>query len=113
MEVLISTNIKNKDEYQALTKQLGPNFKIELQETRLTKAEKGDLKKYLYEELKFLATERPEFFPKKGDSLDLLMESYFFWAEEYNEGYFPERDDAENNKLFAYLVEQYEFHYMP
>ncbi len=73
-----------------------------------TKVEKKEWKKYLYNSLCFLATERPEFQPKKSDSLNTLLESFFYWADEYNGGYFTEKDEADTDRYCAWLVQKYE-----
>ena len=39
-----------------------------------SKAEKKEWKQNLYNTLIFLASERPEFYPKKNDSLETLLE---------------------------------------
>jgi rubrerythrin len=72
-----------------------------------TKAEEKEWKDYLYNSLWFLATERPEFYPEKSDSLDTLLESFFHWAKEYNDGYFTERDEADTDRYCAWLVQEY------
>ena len=77
-----------------------------------TKAEKKEWKNYLYNSLCFLATERPEFQPKKSDSLNTLLESFFYWAKEYNGGYFTERDEADTDRYCAWLVQEYEKNYV-
>ena len=76
-----------------------------------TKAEKKKWKDYLYNSLCFLATERPEFYPKKRDSLNTLLESFFRWAKEYNGGYFTERDEVDTDRYCAWLVQEYEKRY--
>ncbi len=72
-----------------------------------TRAEKTIYKKNLYNSLMFLATERPEFRPRKRDSLNTLLESFFYWADEYNDGYFSEKDSADTDKFSAWLVQEY------
>ena len=73
-----------------------------------TKKERKEYKEYLYNTLWFLATERPQFAPRKKDSLEELLESFFYWASEYNDGYFTERDDASTDKYCAWLVQEFE-----
>ncbi len=72
-----------------------------------TRKEKSEWKKYLYNALLFLATERPEFRPRKRDSLETLKESFFYWADEYNDGYFSEQDDADTDRYCAWLVQEH------
>ena len=72
------------------------------------KAEKKKWKNYLYNSLCFIATERPEFQPKKRDSINTLLESFLYWAEEYNDGYFTERNEAHTDRYCAWLVQEYE-----
>jgi hypothetical protein len=71
-----------------------------------TRKEKSEWKKHLYTTLTFLAMERPDFYPRKRDSLATLLESYLYWADEFNEGYFPEKEEAENNRFCAWLVQE-------
>jgi hypothetical protein len=73
-----------------------------------TREEKSKWKQYLYERLMFLATERPEFRPRKKDNLNTLLESFLHWVEEYNDGYFNEREEADNDKYCAWLVQEYD-----
>lgn len=73
-----------------------------------TRKEKSEWKGYLYNALMFLATERPELRPRKKDSLYVLLESFLYWADEYNDGYFSERDDADTDRYSAWLVQEYE-----
>lgn len=73
-----------------------------------TRAERSEWKKNLYDSLCFLATERAEFYPRKRDSLDTLLESFLCWANEYNDGYFSERDDADKDRYSAWLVQEYD-----
>ena len=71
-----------------------------------TKEEYREWKEKLYNTLWFLATERPEVAPSKSDSLSKLLESFFYWADEYNDGYFKEMDDAKIDRYAAWLVEE-------
>lgn len=73
-----------------------------------TREEKRLWKQYLYNTLVLLATERPEFCPRKRDSLQTLLDSFLCWANTYNEGYFSERDEADTDRYCKWLVEQYE-----
>lgn len=73
-----------------------------------TKEEKKEWKENLYDTCMLLATERPEFRPRKKDSLENLKESFFYWASEYNDGYFTEMDDADKDRYSAWLVQEYE-----
>ena len=76
-----------------------------------TKEEYREWKKYLYNTLLFLATERPELTPRKSDSLFTLLESFFYWADKYNDGYFTEMDDAKIDRYCAWLVEEKMYFY--
>ncbi len=73
-----------------------------------TKEEKREWKQFLYNSLLFLATERPELYPRKKDSLNTLLESFLYWAEEYNDGYFTERDEVDSDRYCAWLVQEYD-----
>ena len=81
---------------------------MEYNEIVPTRDEKIEWKKNLYNTLLLLATERPEFYPKKRDSLETLKESFFCWAETYNDGYFSEMDEADSDKYCAWLVQEYD-----
>ena len=74
----------------------------------LNREEKRQLKEKLYNSLLFLSTERPDIYPRKRDSLATLIETFFYWASEYNDSYFSEMDDADKNKLCAYLTREFE-----
>lgn len=71
-----------------------------------TKEEYREWKENLYNTLWFLATERPEFAPRKSDNLFTLLESFFYWADEYNDGYFTEMDDTDTDRYCAWLVQE-------
>lgn len=81
---------------------------IEITEIIPSKKEKQEWKQNLYDTCMFLATERPQFRPRKKDSLNDLKDLFFSWAEQYNEGYFSERDEADSDKYCAWLVQEYE-----
>lgn len=72
-----------------------------------TAEEKKEWKGYLYNTLWFLAMERPELAPRKKDSLETLKDSFFYWADEYNDGYFSEQDKASTDKYCAWLVQEH------
>jgi len=72
-----------------------------------TKEERKEWKQNLYDSCMCLSSERPEFRPYKRDSLEALLDSFFTWAEEYNDGYFPEKDDAETDRYCAWLVQEW------
>ena len=71
-----------------------------------TRAEKKEWKEYLYNTLMFLATERPDFRPRKKDSLETMLESFLYWADEYNDGYFNEKEDVDTDRYSAWLVQE-------
>ena len=76
-----------------------------------TRKEKSEWKEMLYSALLFLATERPDLRPRKRDSLATLLESFLYWANEYNDGYFTERDEADSDRYCAWLVQEYDREY--
>ena len=80
---------------------------------RPTRAERTLWKDYLRNTCEFLATERPEFYPRKRDSMKTMLELFLSWAHNYNDGYFTERDDAPTDRYSQWLVEQYEIIYGP
>lgn len=71
-----------------------------------TRKEKKEWKEYLYNSLCILATERPEFYPRKKDSLQTMLESFLSWADNYNDGYFTEKDNADTDRYCAWLVQE-------
>ena len=93
----------NVESETILTFFVDPEASIEL-----SREEKRQLKEKLYNSLLFLSTERPDLYPRKRDSLATLTETFFYWASEYNDGYFSGMDNADEDKLCAYLTREYE-----
>lgn len=81
-------------------------MEIIMEEIKLTREEKRELKKDLYETLNMMSEYHDDLRPKKRDSLDTLVESYCYWADKYNDGYMPEVEDTDN-KLSMYLVQEF------
>ena len=79
----------------------------EVKEIIPTRKERKEWKENLYNSLCFLALERPDFWPRKRDSLETLLESFFYWADEYNDGYFSESEDAATDRYCAWLVQEH------
>lgn len=73
-----------------------------------TRKEKTEWKTYLYDSLVLLATERPQFMPRKKDNLETLKDAFFTWAADYNDGYFSEQDEADTDRYCAWLTQEYE-----
>lgn len=71
-----------------------------------TKKEISEFKKNLYSSLIILSMERYEFHPRKRDSLRTLMDSFFYWASEYNDNYFSEMDEKDD-RYCAWLVQEF------
>ena len=71
-----------------------------------TRKEKKEWKECLYNTLCLLATERPEFYPRKKDSLQDMLDSFLSWANHYNDGYFTEKDEADTDRYCAWLVQE-------
>ena len=71
-----------------------------------TKKEYREWKKNLYNTLYMLSEYHSELYPRKRDSLCTLLESFFYWADEYNDGYFREMDDVKIDRYAAWLVEE-------
>ena len=71
-----------------------------------TKKEISEFKQNLYNSLKFLSSERYEFYPRKRDSLQTLKDSFFCWADEYNAGYFSEMEEKDD-RYCAWLTQQF------
>lgn len=107
----------NKNEKKKVAKALNEcrDFLAEDKEIVPTRAERKQWRENLYNTLMFLSTERPEFRPRKKDNLETLKDSFFFWADEYNDGYFNERDEADTSRYCAWLVQEFDrwagYHY--
>lgn len=52
-------------------------------------------KERLYNKLMILSDYHEELRPRKNDTIPMLLESYFYWADEYNDGYFRELDETD------------------
>lgn len=72
-----------------------------------TREEKRKWKQSLYNSCWLLATERPEFYPRKRDSLRTLLDKFLCWANTFNEGYFTEREERDTDRYCAWLVQEY------
>ena len=75
-----------------------------------TRKEKSDWKKELYDQLTFIGSEREGFYPRKRDSFETLMESFFCYVSEYNDGYCSEWEEADTDRYCAYLQQEYRFY---
>ena len=73
-----------------------------------TRKERTEWKEMLRNSLLIICEYYPDLYPRKRDSFETLLEKFFYWASEYNEGYFGERDDADTDRYCAYLVQQYD-----
>ena len=71
-----------------------------------TKEEYREWKQWLYNTLYMLSEYHSELYPRKRDSLYTLLESFFYWADEYNDGYIREMDDAKIDRYSAWVVEE-------
>lgn len=78
-----------------------------MSEIKLTREEKRELKEWLFDELDMLCEYHYDLRPLKRDSLDTLMSKYFYWGDEYNDEYISVEEDANENKLAAYLVQEF------
>ena len=78
-----------------------------MSEIKLTKEEKITLKECLYDDLMAKAEYHYDLEPNKEDDVDALMWSYFYWGDEYNDGYIPEEDFDEDDRLSMYLVQEF------
>lgn len=76
-------------------------------EIKLTREEKRELKEYLYDSLMTKAEYHYDLEPNKRESLDSLMEKYFYWGDEYNDGYIPQEDYDKDDRLAMYLVQEF------
>jgi len=78
-----------------------------MMEIKLTKEEEIKLRKCLYNDLMDKAEYHYDLEPNKEDDLDDLMRSYFYWGDEYNDGYIPEEDFDKDDRLSMYLVQEF------
>lgn len=76
-------------------------------EIKLTREEKRKLKEWLYSELDTLAEYHYDLYPSKRDSLNSLMRKYFYWGDEYNDGYIPATDYDTDDRLYMYLAQRF------
>lgn len=75
-------------------------------EIKLTRAEARELKEYLYTMLCDMCEYHADLYPRKRDSLSTLVETYCYWANEYNDGYMWQMDES-NNRLAEFMVQEY------
>ena len=73
-----------------------------------TREEKRIWKEKLRDSLLSLCVYYPDIYPCKRDSFRTLLEKFFYWASEYNDGYFYERRTAKTDRFSAYLVQEYD-----
>lgn len=76
-------------------------------EIKLTRKEKRELKEYLYSRLDTISEYHYGLHPCKRDSLSSLMEKYFYWGDECNDGYIREEDYDKDDRLAMYLVQEF------
>ena len=76
-------------------------------EIRPSRIEKTEWKTRLYERCQSLSEYYDNIAPKKKDSLNTLLEKFFYWAEEYNGGYFSEMEDVETDRYSAWLMQEW------
>lgn len=78
-----------------------------MEDIKLTREEKRELKEYLYADLVTKSEYHYDLYPCKKDSLNKLMQKYFYWGDEYNDGYIPEVDFEEDNRMAIYLAQEF------
>ena len=78
-----------------------------MEEIILTREEKRELKEYLYGSLMTMSEYHEDLRPRKRDSLQRLVETYCYWADEYNDKYMPEME--ETDRLSTYLVQEFKY----
>jgi hypothetical protein len=78
-----------------------------MKEIKLTREENGELKNILYNDLLTKSEYHYDLVPNKRESLDGLMKKYFYWGDEYNDGYIPEEDYDKGDRLAMYLVQEF------
>lgn len=75
-------------------------------EIYLENEEEKELKEFLYKNLDEMSIYHEDLAPNPNDSLDNLIESYCYWADNYNAGYMPEIDEQED-RLSRYMVQKF------
>ena len=80
---------------------------MDVDEIKLTREEKRELKECLYSDLMVKCEYHNDLYPCKRDSLNSLMTKYFYWGDEYNDDYIPEENCNENDRLSMYLVQEF------
>ena len=70
-----------------------------------TRKEKSEWKKHLYNNLSIISEYHDDCIPKKKDSFETLVEKYLYWADEYNDSYFTEKDEVGKDRFSSYLVQ--------
>lgn len=66
-----------------------------------------EFKEALFRRLDTISEYHPDLIPQTTDSLNDLLEKYFYWAKEYNAGYFPEMDAPTASHYNQYLTSMY------
>ena len=74
---------------------------------KLTREERIKLKEYLYKDLDMKSEYHADLLPNQRDSLQTLMTKYFNWGDEYNNDYIPEARYVNEDRLCAYLVQEF------
>lgn len=84
-------------------------FNVEVvEEIQLTRNEKRELKEYLYSKLVNISEYHSGLYPWKKDSLNTLIEKYFYWGDIYNDDYIPEEKREDEKSL--YLAQEFKKH---
>ena len=76
-------------------------------EIKLTREEKRELEAYLRSDLDMKAEYHSDLYPEEDWNLDTLMRTYFYWGDNYNDNYIPEERYVDENKMSAYLVQEF------
>lgn len=73
----------------------------------LTDSEKKELRSRLYDMLDFRSEYHSDLTPTKKMDLQELMDAFFYWGDEYNDGYLGFTESECEDKLDQYLLQEF------
>lgn len=92
---------------KTFTKYPSNYVKASTEEITLTSAEQKQLKDKLYQIVDAKAEYHEDLIPKKSMGLADLMELYFYWGDEYNDGYLGYDESTCEDKFDKYLLQEF------
>lgn len=73
-----------------------------------TRSERKEWKQRLYDTLDTISDYHDELRPRKKDSLETLLEAFFCWAEDYNDGYLGfSEEEAKDDRFLKWLLQEW------